>query len=107
MELKPFAKEDWYAFSGCESENPFICYKGQWTFILDENVAVAYEELKDNASAYLHSYNNDRGFNTKEWSIEFDNPYVTRAVLESISSDWSGPRVEEQLLRLGFKKEVT
>lgn len=31
--LKPFTKSDWYAYMGCESETPHICY-------LTEDIAV-------------------------------------------------------------------
>ena len=34
-EFKPFDKMDWDAFSGCESDNPFIGYSDEFTIVLD------------------------------------------------------------------------
>ena len=34
-EFKPFIKADWDAFAGCESENPFIGYYGEFTIVID------------------------------------------------------------------------
>jgi hypothetical protein len=34
-EFKPFTESDWEAYLGCESENPFIGYNGDYTLVLD------------------------------------------------------------------------
>ena len=34
-EFKPFDHYDWDAFAGCESENPFIGYYGEFTIVID------------------------------------------------------------------------
>ena len=37
-EFKPFTQMDWDAFSGCESENPFIGYNGEFAIVIDGNL---------------------------------------------------------------------
>jgi hypothetical protein len=34
-EFKAFTEGDWYAFSGCETETPFIGYNGDFTIVMD------------------------------------------------------------------------
>jgi hypothetical protein len=34
-EFKPFTKADWYTFSGCESDNPYIGYYNDFTIVID------------------------------------------------------------------------
>ena len=34
-EFKPFNEGDWFAFAGCESENPLIGYYNDFVIVLD------------------------------------------------------------------------
>ena len=44
-EFKPFDKYDWDAFAGCESENPFIGYYGEFTIVIDgDMINIIHEE---------------------------------------------------------------
>lgn len=33
--FEPFTYGDWQAFMGCESENPYIGYNGEYTIVID------------------------------------------------------------------------
>lgn len=44
IELRPFDKEDWFAFAGCESEDPMIAYCRDFVFILDGEHTEIYRE---------------------------------------------------------------
>jgi hypothetical protein len=55
-EFKAFSAHDWDAFSGCESEAPFIGYNGDFTIVLDgETVNVIHAE--DEFGGQLFSLN--------------------------------------------------
>ena len=36
IDLRPFDEEDWFAFAGCESENPLIAYCRDFTLVVDD-----------------------------------------------------------------------
>ena len=36
-EFHPFTKADWYAWAGCESENPLICETENYAIVIDNN----------------------------------------------------------------------
>lgn len=43
--FRPFTKLDWYAFAGCESENPVICETDDYTIVIDnDQVNMVYHE---------------------------------------------------------------
>ena len=42
MDLSPLTKDDWLAYSGCESETPFIGQSGNTTMIVDGDVVELY-----------------------------------------------------------------
>ena len=46
--LQPFTEGDWYAFCGCENENPRIAYEENLAIILDGNTI----SVIDNESEY-------------------------------------------------------
>lgn len=35
--MRPFTKEDWYGFAGCETKDPMIGESGEFVIILDGN----------------------------------------------------------------------
>ena len=37
-EFLPFTKCDWYAWSGCQSENPLICETEEYTIVIDGHI---------------------------------------------------------------------
>ena len=44
-EFKPFTKADWYAFSGCESDNPYIGYLMEFSIVIDgEYINIVHSE---------------------------------------------------------------
>lgn len=58
IELRPFDKEDWFTFAGCESEDPMIAYCRDFVFILDGEHTEIYRE----ASSYMRHWTfPDRG----------------------------------------------
>lgn len=44
IELRPFDEEDWFAFAGCESDNPLIAYCRDFVLVLDGDRAEIYRE---------------------------------------------------------------
>ena len=46
IELRPFDGQDWFAFAGCESENPMIAYCKDFVFVLDGDVVEIYRETQ-------------------------------------------------------------
>lgn len=52
MELRHFDKEDWFAYAGCETENPMIAYCRDFVFILDGEHTEIYRE----ASSYMRTW---------------------------------------------------
>lgn len=36
-QFHPFTKADWYAYSGCQSENPLICETEEYVIVIDGN----------------------------------------------------------------------
>lgn len=47
-EMKPFTKEDWYAYAGCESKDPMIGYYDAFVIVLDGdllNVCHGYDHF--------------------------------------------------------------
>ena len=49
MELRPFDRDDWHAYSGCESENPLIAYSETYTLIVDGD-HVGTDRMTDSGS---------------------------------------------------------
>lgn len=41
-ELRPFSKEDWRAFTGCESESPLIAHLRDFTLVVDGTYVEVY-----------------------------------------------------------------
>lgn len=47
-QLRPFTKEDWWGFAGCESDSPEIAYTDAGVFVLDgDMINVNLERLED------------------------------------------------------------
>lgn len=46
IDLKPFDEEDWFAYAGCESENPLIAYHRDFTLVVDDTYVEVYLELE-------------------------------------------------------------
>lgn len=44
IELRPFDKEDWFTYAGCESENPMIAYCKDFTLVLDGEFVEVYRQ---------------------------------------------------------------
>lgn len=42
IELRPFDEEDWFAFAGCESNNPLIAYCRDFTLLVDGTYIEVY-----------------------------------------------------------------
>ena len=46
IELRPFDGEDWFAYAGCESENPLIAYCKDFTLVLDDDIVEVYRSCR-------------------------------------------------------------
>lgn len=52
MELRPFDEEDWFAFAGCNSQNPFIGYCRDFTLVVDASHVEVYRQAWPSADPY-------------------------------------------------------
>jgi hypothetical protein len=98
IEMRPFTRLDWSAWSGAEGKDPLIAEieskessdgYNSWTFIADDMGAGAYP------------YREDVPDDMRNYVLDLPNKEVARAVIESI--DPNKPIIE-QLLKFGFQE---
>lgn len=45
--MRPFTRDDWFAFAGCESKTPMIGEHRNWTIVLDGDTLLVIEDGDD------------------------------------------------------------
>jgi hypothetical protein len=82
--LRPFTKNDWSAFLGCESEFPEICYGPDWVLILDGSSLGACLDGPNDVQRHFNS--------------EFSSPDAARAIAGFLLSLHHVPSMASTLL---------
>lgn len=47
LKLRPFTEQDWWAFAGCDSDTPLVCYVPNGPAVIVDGPVVAVIDLDD------------------------------------------------------------